>query len=325
MEWFEVTVFTSTDGIDPVCGRLYQLGINGVSIEDETEFQEFLESNHQIWDYVDDELVKSMHKETSVKFYLPNTPDGMETLTAVKTSICELLEYDKDNNFGRLAVEISNLKEEDWANNWKKYFHPLLIGDKILIKPEWEDAENSDDRIVFNINPGMSFGTGSHHTTKMCIEQLEKIVNPGDSILDLGCGSGILFIISLMLGANSAFAVDVDPLSAQIACQNAKLNNIDERLYKVVSGNLLTDEKLKNEISKNKYDIVAANIVADVIISISSFAYNCLKDNGCFITSGIIDERMSEVEAALKTAGFEIENVSRSADWAAYCCKKVIE
>lgn len=322
MEWLEVTVYTTNAGIEPVSGRLYQVGIGGVSIEDETEFLDFLENNKSSWDYVDEELVESMHKETTVKFYVPKTADGMETLAAARATLCELKEYDTDNAFGRLEISTENLKEEDWANNWKQYFHPIKIGNRILVKPEWENTDNEDARLVFSINPGMSFGTGSHHTTKMCIEYLEDAVKDGAKMLDLGCGSGILSIISILLGAESAFAVDIDPLAVDIAKSNAALNDVESERITAVAGNIITDDGLMARILENSYDVVAANIVADVIIAIAPFAYKAVKDDGIFITSGIIEDRMDDVTEALDKAGFEICDTKRSADWAAFCCRK---
>lgn len=322
MEWLEVIIYTTTAGIEPVSGRLYQLGINGVSIEDENEFNEFLEENRQCWDYVDDELVNSMHKETTVKLYLTNTPDGMETLAEVKQSMAELRLYDTQHIFGRLDIEVDSMNEEDWANNWKQYFHPLKVGDKILILPEWEQAENDDGRIVFTINPGMSFGTGSHHTTRMCIEQLEKVITDGCEMLDLGCGSGILGIISALLGAKSVFAVDIDPNAVDIAYQNAERNGVSSECFSAVAGNLLDDRALMERLLQKQYDVVCANIVADVIIALAGVAYAATKQGGVFIASGIIEDRIGDIHTALEDAGFKIEEISRSADWAAFRCVK---
>lgn len=322
MDWIEVTVYTSTEGIEPVSGRLYQLGINGVSIEDETDFKDFLENNRASWDYVDDELLEKMHKETNVKFYIPDSSDGLETLSAVRQSIAELLELDSEKKFGRLAIDTGSLCEEDWANNWKQYFHTLEIGDRIIVQPEWEEYDKGDGKIVFRINPGMSFGTGSHHTTKMCIEALESVVSEDCSVLDLGCGSGILSLISILLGAKSAFAVDIDPIAVDIAYQNASLNNISSEKFSAVAGNILADDNLCAKILEKQYDIVAANIVADVIIAAAPLAYKAVKDNGTFITSGIIEDRIDDVTGALEEVGFKIVSVKRSADWAALVCHK---
>lgn len=320
MDWFEIIIYTTSEGIESVSGRLYQLGITGIEIEDEKDFKDFLENNKQYWDYVDDELIKQKEGETRIKAYVTNNAAGGEMLAQIRSSMMELKEYDKEGIFGRLEISLGNISEEDWANNWKKYFHPMEIGERVMIKPEWEELSEKTDRIVFNVNPGMTFGTGSHYTTQLCIEQLEKYIKPDSTMLDLGCGSGILSIISLMLGAKSATAVDIDPNAVDIAYENAARNGVDKSSYTVLSGNLVTDEELIARLTADKYDVVAANIVADVIIGITPFAKKCMKDDGVFITSGIIEDRIEDVEEALRAEGFVIQSVSRRKDWAAIVC-----
>ena len=320
MDWIKAVIYTTSEGIEPVSGRLYALGITGIEIEDEQDFKDFLENNKQYWDYVDDELVRQKEGETKVSAYVSDNPSGYEILAAIKSSMSELKSLDTDNKFGRLDIDCSTLNEEDWANNWKKYFHPLEIGEKILIKPEWEEIKEPADRIVFNVNPGMTFGTGSHYTTQLCIENLEKYIKPNSKMLDLGCGSGILSIISLMLGAQSATAVDIDPNAVDIAYENASRNSVDKSNYHVYAGNILTDETLQNKID-GKYDVVAANIVADVIIGLTPIVRNYMTDNGIFITSGIIEDRIEDVKSALLENGFEIIDVAQRKDWASIVCK----
>ncbi len=320
MDWIKAVIYTTSEGIEPVSGRLYALGITGIEIEDEQDFKDFLENNKQYWDYVDDELVRQKEGETKVSAYVSDNPSGYEILAAIKSSMSELKSLDTDNKFGRLDIDCSTLNEEDWANNWKKYFHPLEIGEKILIKPEWEEIKEPADRIVFNVNPGMTFGTGSHYTTQLCIENLEKYIKPNSKMLDLGCGSGILSIISLMLGAQSATAVDIDPNAVDIAYENASRNSVDKSNYHVYAGNILTDETLQNKID-GKYDVVAANIVADVIIGLTPIVRNYMTDNGIFITSGIIEDRIEDVKSALLENGFEIIDVTQRKDWASIVCK----
>lgn len=227
--------------------------------------------------------------------------------------------FDTDGNFGELTLETESVCEEDWANNWKKYFKVLEIGEKITICPIWENAPETD-RIVFKINPGMSFGTGTHHSTKMCIEELEKIIKPGDEVLDIGCGSGILSIVSLLLGAKDATALDIDPNCVHIAYENAGLNGIYEDKYTVLSGNVLSDDALFEKISHKKYDVVEANIIADVIIALAPKAKQLVKDGGTFITSGIIINRAGEVENELEKY-FKIEKIKQSGEWISIVCK----
>lgn len=321
MDWLEITVYTTKEGIDPVCGNLYEVGVTGVEIEDEEDFKEFLSENQQYWDYVDDELLDAKHKETCVKAYVSDNEAGHEMLLMIKDAMRTLKEFDRDGLFGRLEIELSNINEEDWANNWKKFFHPMEIGEKIMIKPEWEELTNPTDRIVFNVNPGMTFGTGSHYTTQLCIEEIEKYVNEESDVLDLGCGSGILSVISLMLGAKSALAVDIDSNCIDIAYKNADRNNVDKSKYTVISGNIITDEELKREICERKYPVVLANIVADVIIAVTPTVRNCITDDGIYITSGIILDRIGEVKETLTENGFEIMYTNTRKDWAVVVCR----
>lgn len=321
MDWIKVTVYTTNAGIEPVSGRLMQLGITGLVIEDEAEFNDFLDETKEFWDYVDDELVKSMSGDTRVTAYVSDDISGRELLAAIRGSMAELRDMDKDGQFGRLDVETDLTRAEDWANVWKKYFHTMEIGKRLLIKPEWEELKAPTDRIVFNINPGMSFGTGSHETTRLCLEQLEKYVTTGCRMLDLGCGSGILSVVSLLLGAKEAVAVDIDPNCIDTAYENSDMNGVPRDIYTVISGNVLTDPDVKSVISKHKYEVVAANIVADVIIGLAPAAREYMADGGVFITSGIIDGRQDEVRAALESEGFTVADMQRRKDWWSIVCR----
>ena len=322
MDWLQVTIYTTQEGIEPVCGNLYQLGITGVEIEDEADFKQFLEENHQYWDYVDDSLLKEKAKPTCIRAYVSDNASGREMLLAINSAMNSLKAYDKENVFGSLKIETGSLNEEDWANNWKKYFHPIEVGKRIMIKPEWEELSSPTDRIIFNINPGMTFGTGSHHTTQLCIEEMEDYIDSSKDILDLGCGSGILSVISLMLGAKSALAVDIDPNCIDIAYANAKRNNVDTKNYEVISGDIMSDEKVSSYIKQKKYPVVLANIVADVIIGILPLVQDCITPDGIFICSGVIEDRISDVTDALSNHGFEITKISRKKDWAAIVSHK---
>lgn len=321
MQWLKVSVYTTSEGIESVCARAYDVGITGVEIEDFDDFTNFLENNKQYWDYVDDELIEEKKGETRVIVYISDTADGMETLLEFKASINALKEYDKDGEYGRLSVQTDVLNEEDWANNWKKYFHPMKVGEKLLICPEWEECPDSEGRMIFKINPGMTFGTGSHYTTRLCLEELEKYVSDECFVADLGCGSGILSVVSLMFGANHATAVDIDYNAHDIAYENAERNGVDKKIYRVLTGNVITDDKLCEVIADRKYDVVCANIVADVIIALAPFAKSIIKSGGIFITSGIINDRADEVKGALEENGFEILGRRNEKDWVCYTCK----
>lgn len=320
--WIQAVIYTTSEGIEPVSGRLYQLGINGIEIEDEADFKSFLEENRSAWDYVDEELMQAKACETNIKFYVTADAVGNETIVEVKRSLAQLSELDKEGAFGSLRLEFASVDEEDWANNWKQYFKPLSVGEKILILPEWETLEKETDRTVFVINPGMSFGTGSHHTTRLCLERLEKYIKPGMNVLDLGCGSGILSLVALLLGAASATAVDIDPNAAKIAGENAKRNGISDDRYRIFAGNVLTDETLVAQLADRQYDLVLANIVADVIIALTPKIPTFLKDDGVYITSGIITDRGEEVLASYEAQGMTLLNQSQSGDWLALDYKK---
>ena len=320
MEWIIFSIFTSNAGIDEVCSMLYEMGITGVEIEDEQEFKEFLEDNKKYWDYVDDELLKEKSGETKIKVYIENNDSAKETMAKIGAALINLKEKDVQNAWGRLEFATDGINEEDWANNWKEFFKPTKIGKKVLIQPEWEPYEGETDRTVFTVNPGMTFGTGTHHTTKLCIEELENAVDESKTVLDIGCGSGILSIISLLLGAKKAYALDIDPACEHVAYENANLNNVDISKYHVYSGDILSDKALFEKLNERKYEVIVANIVADVIIALIPTVKKLIKENGVFVCSGIIEERLIDVETALKNNGVKITHIKKSGEWAAIRC-----
>jgi ribosomal protein L11 methyltransferase len=247
----------------------------------------------------------------------------METFTAVKSGLISLKETEKEFELGSLEVTMKNIKEEDWANNWKKYFKPFAIGNRIMIKPSWEELTEETDKVILKIDPGHIFGTGTHETTQCCIEHIENYVKEGDKVLDVGCGSGILSIASLLLGARYAAAVDIDPNAIEIVTQNAKMNDMEDDRYDVYAGNILEDEKFISTFGGKTYNVVEANIVADIIIALSPMVPNFIKDNGIFICSGIISERYDDVVAALTANGFKELETKRKKDWVAIASQYV--
>lgn len=322
MDWIKLSISTTTEGIEAVCAVLMEQGIAGVEIDDSTDFHNFLENNRDKWDYVDEDLLKAHESGSYVSFYVTDDTEGKETVSLVKDALLALKSQDADSEYGTLEISGTNMKEEDWSENWKQYFKPLNVGDKILILPEWETLAEPTDRTVFTVNPGMSFGTGAHHTTQLCIKALEKHLENGMTVLDLGCGSGILSIISLLLGADHATAVDIDENAVKIAVENAEKNNIDLSKYRTMAGNVTCDEVLFSKISDRKYDIVLANIVADVIIGIKDIVPAFLKDGGILITSGIIEERFSDVFDAYKETDFIPVSEEHQGGWASLVYKK---
>ena len=322
MDWIQLSITTTTEGVEPVCACLMTAGITGMEIDDATDFHNFLENNRDKWDYVDDDVMQAHSQGTFVRFYVTDNACGADMRAAVVAELERLKILDTEKAYGTLDMTAAGMKEEDWAENWKQYFKPLHVGDKILILPEWEILTTPTDRTVFTVNPGMSFGTGSHHTTQLCIMALEKYLEAGMSVLDLGCGSGILSIIALLLGAKEATAVDIDPNAVDIAVKNAERNHIDTTKYRTFAGNILTDDNLVKKISDQEYDIVLANIVADVIIGMKPLIPAFLKEDGIFITSGIISEREQDVTKAYETAGLTFLGRYQQGDWVLLIYKK---
>lgn len=316
MNWIEIDVFTSTEGIEAVTGSLLGMGINGFAIKDAKDFDDFLNDKDANWDYIDDDLMGLKNCETTVTVYLPENAQGLENLEAIKLELKALKQRDTENAFGRLEYELKNIKEEDWANNWKQYFKPLCVGEKLLIKPSWEKAELGEKRKILEIDPASSFGTGQHNTTQLCLELVEKNLHEGDKILDLGCGSGILSIGALLLGAKSAAAVDIDENSVKIAKENAEKNNISSDIYTAYCGNIIEDNALVEKIGGG-YDLLCANIVADVLIGMSGIFAKFIRKGGTLIVSGIIDMRKDEVLEVIKAQGFELTEIREKENWVA--------
>ena len=315
MNWTELNIFTTTEGIDILTSGLMDIGIRGFAIKDANDFNEFLQNKEGNWDYLEDDLMKLAECETTVTVYLPENSQGADMLLSIKSMLKTMKENDTENIYGRLETEMSNVKEEDWANNWKQYFKPLKIGDKLLVKPSWEESDE-DSRIVLEIDPASSFGSGQHYTTKLCLEYLDKTDLKGKKILDLGCGSGILSIAALLLGAESAVAVDVEENAVKTAAENAGKNHINPELYTALCGNIISDSILVEKIGDG-YDIITANIVADILIAMKDHFYRFLKPGGILIISGIIDERKHEVTDAVTKSGFEVVEFREESDWAA--------
>ncbi|MCD7740998.1 MAG: 50S ribosomal protein L11 methyltransferase [Ruminococcus sp.] len=314
MEWAQIDIYTTTEGIDPVTLRLMDLGISGFVIRDSKDFEDFLENKNGNWDYVDEDLMGLKDCETCITVYLTKDSEGANTLTSIKSELAALKAQDLSNSLGRLEIESASIHDEDWANNWKKYFKPIKIGERLLIKPSWEQAAENESRKILQIDPASSFGTGQHDTTSLCLELIEQKTNKGDKVLDIGCGSGILSIGALLLGAKTATAVDIEPNSVKTAAENALDNGFGEDRYLTYCGNVATDAKLREEIGKD-FDMVCANIVADVLISMSQVFGEFLKSGGRLVISGIIDERLNETLDAVKQGGFELIETKSRGGW----------
>lgn len=316
MNWTEVNIYTTTEGVDILCASLMDIGIKGFVVKDSSDFKEFLENKDGKWDYIDDDLMNLSNCETCLTVYLPDNSQGMEMMISLRALLKQIKSNDDNNMFGRLGLELLQVKEEDWANNWKQYFKPLKVGKKLLVKPSWEECSNNDERVVLEIDPASSFGTGQHNTTKLCLELLEESLNSGDRVLDLGCGSGILSIGAMLLGASEITAVDIEQNAVETAIENAVKNNIPEDKYTAYCGDIISDHELCEKIGSG-YDLITANIVADVLIAMSDLFRQKLKNNGILIISGIITERKDEVVNAVVNSGFEVIETAEGEGWAA--------
>lgn len=317
MNYNEITIFTTTAGAEILGGLLSRFGIDQFAVEDPEDLRQFLESG-QNWDYVEEGLLEGV--EARMKIYLPDTPEGVESIMALEQNLEEFKNIDFGVDMGSLEVKKGFVREEEWSESWKKYYKPFEVGKRFVIRPCWEEAGDAGGRIVVSLNPGMVFGTGMHASTRLCLEFLEEAVNIGDKVLDIGTGSGILAVGALLLGAKDTVAVDIDPIAQGVVRENAALNGFGEDRVKVLIGDILEGGALHDEIGKG-FDIVLANIVADVIIRLCDTVPEFLKSGGMFVCSGIIEERLFEVEDALKKAGFDIYGVKKAEGWCAVLAK----
>lgn len=302
MNYTEVTI--ECKNTDEVCDKLTAMGIDGFVIETEDDFKAFLENNRQYWDYVDESLEESYRGVSRVKFYVEDNDEG----TALLGRVGE-----------QFRITTAPVCDADWENNWKQYYEPLEIGERLLVVPEWIDC-SQEGRVPLRLDPGLLFGTGSHATTRMCLAALEKYAGAGVRALDLGCGSGILGIGALVLGSEHCTACDIDPKAPDTVMENAALNGIGGDKMQVYAGDIIGDAKLRKLLGSG-YDVVLANIVSDVIIPLAPFVRDFMAPGGVFITSGIIDGREDEVAAALRAAGLEIIAHHHEEEWHCFECR----
>ena len=317
MKWLEITIMTTDEGADIVSARLSMLGINEVSIIQGREAVEKLMTEAvKYWDYADD---AALENQPAVRAYVALLPENEGIEEAVRASMKELsaIEPEIGVPLGSLEVFAQEGDEEDWANNWKKYYKPINIGERLTVCPTWEKAEDDGTRAILRIDPGMAFGTGTHHTTRMCLELLEKNMHGGELVADIGCGSGILSTAALLMGASEAVALDIDPVATKVAVETAEENGIDLMKYTVYTGDILTDKQIRTAVMRRQYDIVLANIVANVIIALAPMVPYLMHKGSKFIASGIIDDRLDEVVEALDRNGLKVNKVLEGEDWRA--------
>ena len=316
MKWNQFRLKTTTEAEDIVSSMLMDLGIQGVQIEDKVPLTE--QDKEQM--FVD--ILPQIPADDGVAyltFYLEEEEDPEAVLERIRRELEEMRSY---VDVGECTIEESQTEDVDWVNNWKKYFHQFSIDD-ILVIPSWEQVEAKDsDKMVIHIDPGTAFGTGMHETTQLCIRQLRKYVKPGAQILDVGCGSGILGMLALKFGAAHSVGTDLDPCAIDATHENMKANGIREDQYEVMIGNIIDDKEVQDKAGYEKYDIVAANILADVLVPLTRVILHQLKKGGIYITSGIIDNKEETVKEAVKEAGLTVLDVTYQGEWVCVTARK---
>ena len=255
------------------------------------------------WDYVDEELLKKDKDIVSISGYMEADENIVEVLEQLKLLLPQ-----------NSKVEVISVNDDDWANNWRKYYHPIHVGNHLVIKPSWIDYEKQPEDIIVELDPGMAFGTGTHETTRMCMAHLEKYINSNSRVLDVGCGSGILSITSLLIGANEVTGVDIDPVAVKVAIENGSMNDFEPPRYNIKRGNLVDE-------AEGKYDVIVANIIADVIIGVCGDVKQFLAEDGVFISSGIIIDRKEDVKNAFDEKGYTIIDTVDEGEWVSFVCK----
>jgi ribosomal protein L11 methyltransferase len=306
LKHIELQVITTTEASDAVSEILYSEGASGVLIEDPNDFNALNEEGKS-WDYVEEDLIKLMGKDAKVKGYFLSSEFSEAGLKSIRERVENLSTFGLDK--GKGLVTVREVSDEDWANAWKKHYKPLKAGERVVIKPTWEEYKAKTGEVVIELDPGMAFGTGTHETTAMCVRLLERYVKEGSTVFDVGCGSGILGITAAKLGAERVICVDIDEVSYRVSRENAETNKVAEKVD-IRCGNLL-------DAVSGKADVIIANIIADTIISFSEDAMRFLKKGGIFISSGIIKDRSDEVMRKLRDEGFSILEVLFAGEWCA--------
>ncbi len=316
MKWNKFRLKTTTEAEDIVSSMLMDLGIQGVEIEDKIPLTQ--SDKEQM--FVD--ILPDIEEDDGVaylNFYLEPEEDKEKVLSRIRQELEEMSSY---LNVGECRIEESETEDVDWVNNWKQYFHQFYVDD-ILIIPSWEDVRPEDkDKMVIHIDPGTAFGTGMHETTQLCIRQIRKYVTENTRILDVGCGSGILGMLALKFGAAYSVGTDLDPCAIEATYENMEVNGISRDQYEVMIGNIIDDKSVQDKVGYECYDIVAANILADVLVQLTPVVINQLKTGGVYITSGIIDDKEQTVVDAVKAAGLEVLDVTYQGEWVCVTARK---
>ena len=317
MSWLELTIDTVSSGIEAVAAALTAGGFEDLVLEDQTEFENFLEDNKAYWDYIDEELQQKLQGLSCIKLYLEDSDEaGMTRLKAL------LEKLKARGDLGSLALTVSLLPETDWEESWKENYPPQEVGKTLVVLPYWLADTDTAGRKPVILDPGLTFGTGAHPTTQMVVEAMETLLPAGGSCLDLGSGSGILSIAALRLGAASAIGVDIDPKAEDIARENAAYNGFGAPEFTALTGNVTADRKLMDKLKQNRYDLVLVNIVADVIVSLAPVLPQFLTENSTLILSGILDSRLDDVTGAITAAGLAVQQIRAKEDWRCVTAKR---
>ena len=316
MKWNKFTLKTRAEAEDIVIAALADVGVQGVEIEDKQPLTEY--DKQQMFvdilpDMPDDDGIAYLN------FYLEPDDDKEKILGDVRKALDELREF---MDIGECTISESETEDKDWINNWKTYFKQFYVDD-ILIIPSWEEVKEEDrDKMIIHIDPGTAFGTGMHETTQLCIRQLKKYVTPERELLDVGTGDGILSIIALKLGAKHAVGTDLDPCAVPAVEENKEANGIPAEAFDMMIGHIIDDKKVQDTVGYEKYDIVTANILADVLVPLTPVIVNQLKSGGIYITSGILDVKEEVVREAVTAAGLEVVEVTRQGEWVSVTARK---
>ncbi|CCQ97392.1 Ribosomal protein L11 methyltransferase [[Clostridium] ultunense Esp] len=309
MKWVEVQIKTTTEAEELVTNIMYELGVTGLAIEDPKDVLAFQQSEED-WDYIDPELIKQDYEGVIIKAYFPEDENLLDKIELVRDNIERIPYNETGKSLG--DVTLTEVYEKDWAEAWKKYYKPTKIGEKVVIKPTWEEYEKKEGEIIIELDPGMAFGTGTHETTIMCIEALESYVKNEYMVLDIGCGSGILSIAAAKLGAKKVIGVDLDQMSIKISNENIRLNKVEDSV-EVRLGNLF-------DVVREKANIIVSNIIAEVIIDMIDHIDNYLYTGGIFIASGIILEKVDKVKDRLIENGLKVLEIKYMGEWALIVC-----
>ena len=319
MNWFEITIITAPGGIESAAAALTAGGFEDLVLEDQAELEGFLDQNRAYWDYIDEKLQKQLEGLSQIRLYLEDTDTA--GFARLENLLTRMKESDKEGIYGPLTLTKKLLPQTDWSESWKENYPPQKVGDRLLVLPYWLQDMDTEGRLPVILDPGLTFGTGAHPSTRMVMGCMEKLITPGCCCLDLGSGSGILSIAALRLGAKSAIGVDIDPKAEDIARENAAYNGFGAEVFTALTGNVLSDKKLMETLCQNRYALVLVNIVADVIIPLAPVLPRLMHPESTLICSGILDSRLKDVVAALQGAGLTVTQTHSEEEWRCVCAK----